>query len=543
MPYYGGHSPSGQMNNDIIFDSFYKGRANVPQVIDASSLLEGMSPYMFNIDTSGGGVRTMSGFTSVVTSPTAGDISNIHYDAYTGFTYVSYADRVGKISGSTIDPLTGATGFTANSTHLFCRVGTYLFMVNGEDAPRKWNEATSSLSVITTPPASWTSGNYPKACRNWNRRAFAFGMQGETDILHYSVLDDVDDWTPGTAASDGGAIVVGNDGVPIKCIIPLAKGLLILKDPGLYVLLGSHDDEGNFDQTTFDWDLIDSEVDCVGARAAAAAANNKVYAWGRTNVWEISGTDRIEGITAREISKFISHDVGRSVGYEDQVCAIHYADRGQMWFAVPDGVSSLGIDTVQVYDYRNQFKDPQSQDYYGQWMLRNGYRHKCMSIVRDANGEAQIYSGDYSDVDGDPSIYHQNVGRSYGGEEIDYAYHTDWREFAGVPVGRTPIVIITLGPESVGDVDYSYGYDYDPAPVDTIQLTASSPGSSWNTTGESYYNSGPSGGEWLSGVSREFKELIYSHGRRIQHRFHATGTNINFAILEIKHPSITIGNR
>jgi imidazole glycerol phosphate synthase subunit HisF len=502
---------------------------------------------MVNVDTSGGSIRKMKGYSKVTASPITGDVTHIYYDEFTGNIYASYGIQLGKLVGSTLTQLTGATGFTNNIPFSFCRVGDYLMCVNGVDVAKTWNEGTSTLANITTPPATWTGTHQPRANYTWNRRAFAWGVDNQVDLLFYSKLDDVNTWTAGVAADSAGAIRIGNDGKPIKAVIACANGLLIFKDPGLYILTGSNNTTGQFDQTSFDWQLISSSVDAVGYRAVVSTIDT-VFAWGRAGVWQLQGTQVSQKISVDMVSKFIAYDVYNVTTKQDDVCAVHYAERNQIWFGVSNAGGST-IDTVHCYDYANIWKEASTDQIVntvGQWFLRSGYSHRCMARVRDSFGRGQIYSGGYST---NGYIYQQNNTTDFDGSAMSVAYYTNWQPFAGVPRGRTPIVILSLGPQTTTPVTYNYAYDFSPTPYgNSVYLSPTTYSSVWHSaggTGSGYWGTaGSSGvGTYQTGFGTTINQWIFGVGRRIQHRFSQNTVGADFAILEVMHPSLTVGNR
>lgn len=526
--------PSGQLNADILLTRF-GGRVNVPQVKDFTFLQPHQSPLSRNVDTTGESIRKMRGFSKITTTPVAGDISSLHYDPFTDNVYVGYEDKLGKLTGTTVTQLTGATGFANNSIWSFCRVADFLVAMNGVDTPQLWDEDTSTLIPVTTPPVTWGTGAQPHFCTNWMGRAFAAGVDGQQDILFYSELYDASTWTPGVTATSGGALTIGRDGVAITAVYPLADGLLIFKDPGLYYLRGSFDTNGNFDSTTFDWKLLSNEVDAHNFRSVVATSDS-VFALGRRAVWLIHGTQAQQGIECVNVSRNIAFDIGQIVENLDQISSVHYSARNQIWFAVSKNNGSSQIDTVYAYDYVNLDADGQ-----GQWFLRDGYSHKCHAMVRDVAGAYQIYSGGYANTG---LIYKQNDTTDYDGLAIPCTYYTSWIPLVGLPTGKPVLSVISLGPQTVGPISYSYAYDFANSDYDALTLAPDSDSSTWNTGGGSTWGTGGgSTGTWTSGESSMSTNILFGQGRRIQHRFHSNLLGSDFAILEIKHPSITVGYR
>lgn len=519
---------SGYLNQDVILNDFSGGYINSPDVVDPAQVPTGHAIKSINIDTSGKSIRKMKGFTTVTSAAVASaDISSIFYDAYSSTVYIGYKDKLGYLNGTAVSALASSGTYTTNKIWSFARVNTNLLATNGTDAMQKWNG--TAVSAVTTPPVTWGANNRPRGLVHWMGRAFAFDLTGEPDFLYFSKLYDGDDWTAGSAATDGGAIRIGNDGKAIKACYPHAKGLLIFKDPGLYLLSGSVTGGSDFDQTAFDWTLLSDEVDCRSHRALIPA-NNSVYAWGRQCVWQVKGSFELQAIEANIISSDISKNVTDVVNVTDQITTAHYATRNQIWFGVAKDSGSTTIDRIYCYDYANK-----------QWFIREGYSHKCMADVRDSNGAYQIYSGGYS---GNAYIFKQNTTNDFNGSAMSCQYWTGWVPMAATANARPGLVIITVGGQTNKPVSYSYSYDFASTPYDSFTLDSVTPTSKWTgSSGGSTWSSSPLKGSWQHPTSLAITRLIYGQGRRIQHRFYSNQVGSDFAILEIKHPATTIGYR
>lgn len=527
MTYYGGH-PGGMLAPDTVLEDFSGGRVNVPQVRDYAQLTNTESPFMRNVDTSSKSIRRMKGNSKVTNSGASGDVSSLYYDTFTGNVYSGYDTRLGKIVGNALTQLSGASGFTNNAVWSFCRVGNYILAVNGSNAPQLWNDGSNTLSTITTPPSTWGANAYPTSCANWMGRAFAFGVNGQKDILFYSSLYDVTNWAPGVTATAGGALTIGKDGIPITAIVPLASGLLVFKDPGLYYLTGGMDTSANFDQTKFNYTQINTDVDA-RCQTAVITYNDTVYAWGRSAVWKLTGSAQLQRIDAVIISQNISYDVTQVTTFTNQICTAVYPQRNQIWFSVAKNNGSTGIDTVHVYDFINNA-----------WMLRDGYSHKCMANVRDSNGAIQIYSGGYSAT---PYVYQQNSTQDYDGNPMLCQWYSNWVQIIGAVKGRVPLAVISLGPQTLKPLTYTYAYDFATPDYASNSLSPVTPTSTWNTGGGSYWGTAgnPGVGTWQTGTGSSPVVIIFGFGRRMQHRFSSQVLGADFDIVEIKHGAITMG--
>ena len=447
-----------------------------------------------NVDTAGRSIRKQLGFSRVTSGTVAGDISNFFYDEKTQKVYVSYADKWGEISGTTINQLTGATGFTNNATWYFSRNGVHIFGTNGTDAPRKWNSDTSTLSTITTPPVTWTVGNYPTVSFTWMGRTWAW----VGDILYYSKLYDCDVWTAGTAANDGGAITIGNDGQEITCVIPLARGLLIFKKRGCYILTGSSSFSTSattvyFDQTTFDWTQLSPTVGATSPRGYVVV-DERAYVWGISEVYEIAQTNSQALVEISVISQNIAPAINDVVALTDQITAVHYPERRQIWFAVAKDLASTTIDTVYCYDYYNV--DPDTR--IGGWFIREGYEHKVHANVL-VSDKLVIYSGGYS---GNSYVFRQNLGRDFDTVAMSAEAWTAWIPLGNVAKGRVNETVLYLAEGWTQSLVHSYAYDFNNSYNEQQALNPPVPSSTWTTITSSTYGStfgSGSTGSWVSG--------------------------------------------
>lgn len=529
---------SGQMADDIELATFVGGLVDVPDVIADGSLEANQTPRCQNVDLTGRSIRKMKGFTRVTTNTVTGDISTLFYDEFTQNVYVGYGTHLGRLDGTAITSIGG--GFTNNSIWEFARQGDFLFGCNNVDAPRKWNEDTDTLSTITTPPATWGIGAYPTACVTWAGRIFAW----KGDTLYYSKLYDCDVWTAGITAVDGGAATIGDDGSDIKACIPFSDGLIIIKGHkgGLWFFTGNGTFNNStktteFDQTTFDWNIVAPSVDCVGQRAWVVVENS-LFIWGRDQVFQVKDS----AITTRNrldvinISRNFAHSVKNVSNNLNLVCAVHYKERNQIRFGVPKDSASSTIDTEYTYDYVNT-----NAKGIGGWGVRTGYSHKCRAEVFDASGVAQIYSGGYS---GNSRIYKQNDGVNYDGAAMECAFYTYWIPLGIGASGKSTQAIIGLGSQTTQPISFSYAYDYQVNAYDSDTITPDTPTSSWNTgSGSTWGTGGGTTGTWVSGQPTLTKVPIYGKGGYIQLRFYQNIIDADFDILNITLPVTTMGCR
>lgn len=526
---------SGQQNPDIRLNDFSGGRVNVPTVMGAAAVPANKSPRSQNIDTTGKSLRKPKGFSKVTSGQTTGDVSSMWYDTFTAKTFVSHGTKWASLVSSTLTDLTGATGLANNAITSFCRVNDLILGVNGVDVPHTWDDVAPAYAAITHPPATWIAGNYPAFCANWTGRAFAAGGAKDPDILYYSVLYDATDWRAGVTATAGGAFRIGSDGTQITALIPLAVGLVIIKDRGVYLLTGSNtfDTSGvvsNFDQTTFDYEQLSTDVNCISPRSWVMV-DDSAYVWGTQQVYKLSATQAASKIQVEIISHDIAFDVSTvNKTFAKQVCTAHYPARNQVWFSVAGTQTSTGIDTVHIYDYVNNA-----------WNLRNGYSHKCMANVRDSSNNIQIYSGGYNS---NGYIFKQNDTLNYNGAAIEHIHHTAWIPLAVGAKGKANQVIFMLGSQTSGDIQWTYAYDFSDTYYDGDTVAPDPPTSYWNTGGGSTWGNaaGPiSTGFWTEGTPLIETLPIFGRGRRIQHRFYSNVIGSDFDILEVLFNDTTVG--
>lgn len=526
---------SGQQNPDVRLNDFSGGLVNVPTVLGAAAVPANKSPKSQNIDTTGKSLRAQKGFSKVTSGVVTGDISSMWYDTFTNKVFVSYGTKWAFLSGGTLTDLTGATGLTLNAITSFCRVNALILGVNGVDAPHTWDDDASTYAAIINPPATWIAGNYPAFVTNWAGRGFAAGGAKDPDLLYYSVLYDPTDWRAGVDATAGGTFRIGSDGTQITALIPLSVGLVVIKDRGVYLLTGSATFDAstvlsNFDQTTFDYEQLSTDVNCISPRSWVMVEDT-AYVWGTQQVYKLSATQASSKIQVDIISHDIAFDVSTvNKAYAKQVCTAHYPARNQVWFSVSGTQTSSAIDTVHIYDYVNNA-----------WNLRNGYSHKCMANVRDASNNIQIYSGGYS---GNGYIFKQNDTVDYAGAAMEYIHYTAWIPLAVGAKGKANQVVFMLGSQTSGDIQYSYAYDFSDSYYDTDTISPDAPTSTWNSGGGSTWgdNFGPSTtGMWMEGSPLIDTLPMFGKGRRVQHRFYSNLVGSDFDILEILFNDTTVG--
>lgn len=544
-PYQSAPNRSGVPDLAGRFFDFSGGYVDVPDVVGISKLKENQLQKAQNIDIGGGTLRKVKGFTKLTTSGGSGDVSTLRWDKQTGNSYCAYGSKLGYVNGTAITQLTGASGYTNNAIWDMCRQDDYLFWCNGVDAPQLWNTATSTLSGVTSPPATWTVGSYPGICASWMGRIFAAGGSLKpTDMLHYCQLYTPTNWVADTTASGPGAIRIGNDGRPIKALYPLDGGLLIIKDKGLYVLQGAFTYSGganNFDQTKFDWDLHTNEVDAV-SNTALVCVGRTIYVWGRSEVFALTPDLYVNKFTVKVISKNIAASIKNVVNFQSSICAVPYKLRNQIWFSVAANSGSSGIDTVWVYNYGETDEDGNvNEQGKGGWTYRNGYSHKSMCLARDSTGADLIISGGYA---ANPYIYQQNQGTDYDGTPIECIAWTSYIPLGAGTQSKIGKCFFYLSTVTNQPIQYSYSYDYNGAAYASDVLVPDALTSNWNTSGASTWGATAgkgTTGTWTAGDSYIKPIPVFGKGRSLQHRFYSKMLGADFDILEFEYGTTLIG--
>lgn len=529
---------AGGINSEPRLNDFAGGVVDVPESASESGLRANQSPYSYNIDTSGRTIRKQRGFTRVTASATTGEVSGLWHDGQTGLIFVAHGTTLATLNGATLSNIAGVPTLTANQRTRYARLGDYVISVNGADAPVAYDHSGPSVSTITTDPATWTSGNWPHFVVEWQGRLFAATQDG---FLYYSKLFDAMDWTPGTTAEDGGAILVNNDGGYVLAAVPYDRLLILLTTTGLQILEGSSSYvtgsvRPEFDQRTFDWYVISNEPKFVSPDAWVVA-DNALYAWTHRGPCRITSKDNTRtGVRIEYIGDAIARQFKSVVKLQNEIQAAHYPDRHQVWFSVAQNVSSTQLDYVLIYDYANI--DPTTG--YGAWNIRKGYAHKCMANVLDVNGVVQIYSGGYNGL-----VYKQNDGVDYDDQAMSWEHYTAHYPMATIAIGRTPIVTLMLGSRTTGSFTYGYSYDFSVNNYDSVTIDPPEPESEWTSdptrsTWGTTYGVGTTG-TWVSPKPFVRDVRVFGSGRRIQHRFHGNTKGADFDILEIMHPNINVG--
>lgn len=185
-------------------------------------------------------------------------------------------------------PLTGDGGSTpliAGFTQVSMEVmnNDLIMAFNNATTPKKWDNQVG---------AQWTDlgGSPPKfsICRPHKSRLFAAGVPTEPDRLHYSSIDNTDEWN---GAGTSGAIdlpIGDNDPEGITAIFPTIKGqLFVAKRTKLYRINTSDPDDTN-------WTVepISNGIGCIAHNNAQAIDQDDVFFTSEKGVHSLAATDK-----------------------------------------------------------------------------------------------------------------------------------------------------------------------------------------------------------------------------------------------------------
>jgi hypothetical protein len=103
----------------------------------------------------------------------------------------------------------------------------FLYMVNGDNSPRKYNPSTDVLGGWSTAPPTLCS-----IIKSWRNFMVATGDSSNRERVYFSALNNPDSWTPGTDFIDIGSS--DDDADPITWMDTLGDDLIIFKEQSVW---------------------------------------------------------------------------------------------------------------------------------------------------------------------------------------------------------------------------------------------------------------------------------------------------------------------
>jgi len=256
---------------------------------------------------------------------------------------VSYSTKVAEYNTSTGDFDTIISGLTSDKMLQWVNFAGFAICVNeAADVPQSW-DGTTGQALAGSP----TTG---RTIAEWGNRLWMGGDVDDVALLYGCVLNDPEDWTVASGATDALQITIGDSKDPITGMFGFFDWLIVGKLNNLYKVTGTT----ITDATT----LSVKEIYSKGSDNAGFTSP-----WAMTQVGNdllfLDGFDikRLSGIQEYgdvESATVIPHcrDFIESVADKDYIQYtqfFHYKQQRQIWVSIPTGASTH---FVFCLDYR-----------------------------------------------------------------------------------------------------------------------------------------------------------------------------------------------
>lgn len=196
-------------------------------------------------------------------------------DSGTNKVVVAADDDVYDISGGSFSSIFNDSGMN-NATTNFAAFNDLLIIVNENITTQKWTGTGSSSNLGGSPPAN------VKFVVAHKGRVFMANSSAGSSRLHYSAVDDAEDWT--TANNAGFIDINPEDGDEITGITSISAGLLVFKRQSTHLITG-------VDPETFSRLEISTSIGAVSGRSivpveefAIFLSDNGVYSAGKNGI-------------------------------------------------------------------------------------------------------------------------------------------------------------------------------------------------------------------------------------------------------------------
>ena len=210
----------------------------------------------------------------------------------------------------------------------FTAFNNLLIIVNQGITTQKWTGTGLTANLLGSPPAN------VKYVEVHKRRVWMANSSAGASRLHYSAIDDPEDWT--TTNNAGFIDIDKNDGDSITGIISIGEGLLIFKERSVHMLSGY--------DVPFTVKRLSSGVGCIAPRSIQRTEGFALF-MSTLGVFSASP----EGVSL--VSYNIKPDVD---GWTDAVkrATVGGRYRGQYWLSYDSDADGLN-DRAYVLDYIN----------------------------------------------------------------------------------------------------------------------------------------------------------------------------------------------
>lgn len=211
----------------------------------------------------------------------------------------------------------------------FTTFNDLLIIVSENLTTQKWNGAGSSSDLLGTPPSN------VKYIENHKGRVWMANSSAGKSRLHFSSIDNAEDWT---TSGDSGAsyIDVGiNDGDQITAIASIGSVLIVWKNTSTWAVYGNK-------PSNFTVRKISNAVGCVAPKSVVIAESFAIFL-GQDGVYSA----RPDGVAL--LSYNIKPTID-TISYATKQIASAGRLRSQYWLAIDTDADSKN-DTVYVLDY------------------------------------------------------------------------------------------------------------------------------------------------------------------------------------------------
>lgn len=335
-------------------ENFSKGLVTV---IPAHLLEDGATPNCQNVDFSESlGRLTKRKGHSISVAANAGNrpvCGLFEYVQADGDKYILAAsnDDVYDVTAGVWTSIFTAAGLNGANVN-FATFNNICIFVSENITTQKWNGAGSSSNLGGTPPAN------VKFIETHKGRVFMANSSAGKSRLHFSKLDDPEDWTS-TGTTGAGYIDVGlDDGDQITGIASIGQVLLVFKTFSTWALYGNA-------PSNFTIRKISNGVGCVAPKSIVKAESFAIFL-GHDGVYSA----KPDGVAL--LSYNIKPTID-SIAYTTKQLAAAGKLRSQYWLAVDTDADNLN-DTVYVLDY-----------VYGVWGKYTNKKEHCFYRKQDGS--------------------------------------------------------------------------------------------------------------------------------------------------------------
>lgn len=347
------------------------------------------SPDLQNVDLSQQGItKTRAGIAK---------LNSTEYPSATGIFGAGYGKSVHLAAALTTvkKMVAGAytdvkTGLTSNSQTFFEEWNNYVYSVNGADAPFKWDGTTAT--AITSPPSDWTTTKPNYICEHENR---LWTLTASTSKVHWSKLDDGNEWSTTVAPDDAGAHSFRpNDGYTGTGIVSQKSGVVIFKQNSIHKILGKT-------PVSFRFLPLYTTIGCIAPRSIVNVENRLFFLakykgdYGVYVVDDAGGLTHLSGAITPKLNTLID-------AANESLCAgVNYQEKYRLSFPISGGWRGVNL------NYKT-----------GGWEFDNGNAMRCgytvgNSLYGGGTGNGYVYTLESGTADDTSAIVSYVKSKNY----------------------------------------------------------------------------------------------------------------------------------